>query len=111
MKDKKKIIFNAVFLILCFSLTLFYVFKGEDFKAVLRFIRRAGSAVWLVGILLVTAFILCESLIIYYLDEKSEAEAEADALLPVFFCGIFLQPRYADGVRRTTDAACLYGQG
>ena len=77
MKDKKKIIFNAVFLILCFSLTLFYVFKGEDFKAVLRFIRRA--------------------------------EAEADALLPVFFCGVFLQPRYADGVRRTADAACLYG--
>ena len=67
MKDKKKIIFNAVFLILCFSLTLFYVFKGEDFKTVLRFIRRAGGTVWLVGILLVTAFILCESLIICYL--------------------------------------------
>ena len=89
MKDKKKIIFNAVFLILCFSLTLFYVFKGEDFKTVLRFIRRAGGTVWLVGILLVTAFILCESLIICYLM-KNEAETEAVALLSVLLCGFFL---------------------
>lgn len=89
MKDKKKIIFNAVFLILCFSLTLFYVFKGEDFKAVLRFIRRAGGAVWLIGLLLVTAFILCESLIIYYLMKNLKQKPKLMHCCLYSFVGFF----------------------
>ena len=89
MKDKKKIIFNAVFLILCFSLTLFYVFKGEDFKAVLRFIRRAGGAVWLIGLLLVTAFILCESLIIYYLMKNLKQKPKLTHCCLYSFVGFF----------------------
>ncbi len=90
---------------------MFYVFKGEDFKAVLRFIRRAGGAVWLIGLLLVTAFILCESLIIYYLMKNLKQKPKLIAFAACILCGVFLQPRYADGVRRTADAACLYGQG
>ncbi len=89
MKDKKKIIFNAVFLILCFSLTLFYVFKGEDFKTVLRFIRRAGGTVWLVGILLVTAFILCESLIICYLMKNLKQKPKLSHCCLYSFVGFF----------------------
>ena len=90
MKDiRKKSFLTLFFLILCFSLTLFYVFKGEDFKAVLRFIRRAGGAVWLIGLLLVTAFILCESLIIYYLMKNLKQKPKLTHCCLYSFVGFF----------------------
>lgn len=67
MRNKRKIIFNIVFLVLCVGLTLYYVFRGQDFSQVYTYVVEAKGVEWLVGIGLVVCFILSESVIIYYL--------------------------------------------
>ena len=93
-KDKKKIIFNVIFLLLCFGLTLFYVFRGEDFGEVFRFIRHAKSAGWLLGVGLVVAFILGESIIIYYLPDDVLQNCER---ICVVACGTAMLAVLLDG--------------
>ncbi len=89
MKDKKKVIFNVIFLLLCFGLTLFYVFRGEDFGEVFRFIRHAKSAGWLLGVGLVVAFILGESIIIYYLLRNLKQQPKLGHCCLYSFVGFF----------------------
>lgn len=67
MQTKRKVIFNAVFLIVVFSLTMYGVFHGEDLGAMLEAIRRAEKLWLLPGVLLVVFFIWGESIIIWYM--------------------------------------------
>lgn len=67
MKKNKKVIFDAVFLISVFLLTLYGVFYGEDMEAMWTAIQKADIR-WLIpGILLVAFFIWGESVIIWYM--------------------------------------------
>lgn len=52
---------------ICFGLTLYYVFRGQDFDTLIGHIRRADAKYWIPGIILVVSFILSESIIIHYL--------------------------------------------
>ena len=67
MKSRKKIIFNGVFLIVVFVLTIYGVFHGEDLSSMMSAIHEADKK-WLVpGIGLVAFFIWGESIIIWYM--------------------------------------------
>ena len=67
MHTKKKVIWNAAFLIMVFGLTLYGVFHGEDLGAMADAIRGADM-LWLIsGIFLVVCFIWGESIIIWYM--------------------------------------------
>lgn len=67
MQTKKKVIFNAVFLLIVFILTLYGVFHGEDLGAMAEAIRNA-DVIWLLpGICFVVFFIWGESIIIWYM--------------------------------------------
>lgn len=67
MQKKKKTIFNIVFLLVVFCLTVYGVFHGEDLPAMIKAIKKA-NIVWLIpGILLVMFFIWGESIIIWYM--------------------------------------------
>lgn len=71
MKDRKKIIFNGVFLAVVFALTIYGVFHGEDLSSMMDAIHRADKR-WLVpGIALVAFFIWGESIIIWYMMRSS----------------------------------------
>ncbi len=63
----KKKIFNVLFVILCFVLTLYYVFHGEDLMSILAYMKKAKSVYWIVGIVFVVLFILSEAFVIHYL--------------------------------------------
>ncbi len=63
----KKKIFNVLFVILCFVLTLYYVFHGEDLTSIFAYMKKANSIYWLVGIVFVILFILSEAFVIHYL--------------------------------------------
>lgn len=64
---KKKIVWNTVFLITVFLLTIYGVFYGEDLGAMMDALRRADIK-WLIpGVALVTFFIWGESIIIWYM--------------------------------------------
>ena len=66
MKKNQKVIFNGVFLVVVFALTIYGVFHGEDLDAMMDAIRSADKR-WLIpGIGLVAFFIWGESIIIWY---------------------------------------------
>ena len=71
MKSRKKIIFNGVFLVVVFALTIYGVFHGEDLSSMMDAIHRADKR-WLIpGIALVAFFIWGESIIIWYMMRSS----------------------------------------
>lgn len=66
MKNKKTL-FNVLFLLLVFGLTLYYVFYGEDMNALANYIGESNVAFWIMGVASVVLFILGESIVIYYM--------------------------------------------
>ena len=83
MRDKKKAVFNILFLLLVFGLTVYGVFRGEDLESMMHSIRQAQWQ-WLVpGVALVLFFIWAESIIVWNPVEET-------VLLSVFFRWFFL---------------------
>lgn len=67
MKSKRKVVWNGIFLLLVFGLTIYGVFHGEDLSAMMAAIKNADIR-WLIpGIGLVVVFIWGESVIIWYM--------------------------------------------
>lgn len=67
MADKKKMIFNIVFLILVFAGTLYGVFHGEDLEKIVHIVKTVDP-LWLIpGVICVVIFIWGESIIIFYM--------------------------------------------
>lgn len=89
MKNKKKIAFNFIFLMLCVGLTVYFVMRGEDFEQVEEYIMAAKGGEWLVGIALVFAFILGESVILYYLMGTLKEKPKASHCCLYSFVGFF----------------------
>lgn len=65
MNSKKKWFFNVCFLLLVIGLTLFGLFRGSDRNTLLSLLHQANPIWWLVGLALVIAFILGESLVLH----------------------------------------------
>ena len=74
MRNKKKAIFNTIFLILIFSITVYMVFKGEDLGEIIHTVRQADPVYLLISVVCVVLFILGESVIIFYMLMLSELE-------------------------------------
>ena len=66
MKIKKRI-FNLLFLLLVFGLTIWTVFRGEDFGRLLQHLSASNPIYILPSVLCVLLFIIGESVVIYYL--------------------------------------------
>lgn len=65
--SKRKSIFNIIFLLVVFIITIYSVLKGEDIEKLLEIMKGANPLWLLLGVLAVVVFIWCESIIIYYL--------------------------------------------
>lgn len=63
----KKKVFNVVFLLLVFGLTIYSVFEGEDIKEVVKTIMTVNPWYLILGVAGVIFFIAGESVIIHYL--------------------------------------------
>ena len=67
MENKKKTIFNVVFLLVVFAGTIYGVFHGEDLGEIAQIIKTVNP-LWLIpGVVCVVVFIWGESIIIYYM--------------------------------------------
>ena len=64
---KNKNLFNAVFLIVVFSLTMWSVLRGEDLGALRTYLNMANPVYIAAGIVCVVLFILGESVVIRYM--------------------------------------------
>ena len=54
-------------MLLCIGVSVYFVFSGQDSAAVFSYIMESSQAFWFIGFILVIAFIICESVIIFYL--------------------------------------------
>lgn len=66
MGNKKKNIFNALFLVAVFAITIWAIFRGEDMSLILSYMKTARPLYLILGILCVVTFILGEAIIIFY---------------------------------------------
>ena len=67
MENKKKFVFNIVFLILVFGGTLYGVFHGEDLGKIADILKTVNPVWILAAVICVVIFIWGESIIIYYM--------------------------------------------
>ena len=81
MRNKKKAIFNTIFLILIFSITVYMVFKGEDLGEIIHTVRQADPVYLLISVVCVVLFILGESVIIFYMMRTLGAKVKICILL------------------------------
>ena len=63
----KKAVWNVLFLVVVFGLTVYGVFHGEDLGAMAKAIKEANIRWLLPGVALVVFFIWGESIIIWYM--------------------------------------------
>ena len=89
MKNKKNL-FNILFLLLVFGLTMHYVFHGEDLNALGSYLSQADIRYWLAGVVLVVIFILSESVIIYYMMRSVGQNVILTHCFLYSFVGFFL---------------------
>ena len=67
MENKKKMIFNVLFLFLVFAATIYGVFHGEDLSEIAEILKTVNLYWLLPGVACVIIFIWGESLIIFYM--------------------------------------------
>ena len=106
--SKKKTVFNLLFLVIVFGLTMYLVFRGKDIGDIISTAREADGKYLLLSIVCVVLFILGESVIIFYMMKTLGASVK---MRTVFLCGLFLQLYYAVCLRRTAYADLLYEKG
>ena len=70
MENKKKTIFNVIFLLVVFTGTMYGVFHGEDIGEIVKILEQV-NVLWLIpGVICVVVFIWGESIIIYYMKKE-----------------------------------------
>lgn len=67
MRNKKTLIWEVLFLVIVFGITLYAVFRGEDLGQTLQIIKQVDTVYLIPAVLCVVFFVWGESIIIYYL--------------------------------------------
>ena len=87
--NKKKNIWNVVFLILIFALTLYFIFKGEDMGKIYFYIRNTKIEYWIYAMICVILFIESEAVIIYYMMRTLKQQVRLTHCFLYSFVGFF----------------------
>lgn len=111
MRNKKKAIFNTIFLILIFSITVYMVFKGEDLGEIIHTVRQADPVYLLISVVCVVLFILGESVIIFYMMRTLGAKVKMGHCALYSFVGFFFQLYHTVCIRRAANADLFYEKG
>ena len=88
-KPENKTIFNVLFLIIVFALTIWSVFSGVDLGQLADFLAKADPIYTIPSILCVIAFILGESVIIHYLLQTLGTKIQFSHCCLYSFIGFF----------------------
>ena len=87
--NKKKKVFNLLFLLLVFGLTIWTVFHGEDFGRLLQHLSASNPIYIIPSVLCVLLFIIGESVVIYYLMRTLENRISFSHCCLYSFIGFF----------------------
>ena len=80
-ENRKKAILNVIFLILVFSLTVYFVFRGEDIHEILQVIHSAKSSYLWLGIVCVALFIIGAVTGVYAASTEGPGSKHAPVLI------------------------------
>lgn len=89
MAKKSRNIFNALFLIIVFAATMYFVFYDEDLEKIAEYIKGADSRYWLPCILIVIVFIESEAVIIFYMLKSLGEDVRLSHCCLYSFVGFF----------------------
>lgn len=108
MENKKKTIFNVIFLLVVFAGTMYGVFHGEDIGEIVKILGQV-NVLWLIpGVICVVVFIWGESIIIYYMMRTLKIRLKKWTWFSVFIGWILLQLYHTFGIWRTAGTDLLY---
>lgn len=108
MENKKKTIFNVIFLLVVFAGTMYGVFHGEDIGEIVKILGQV-NVLWLIpGVICVVVFIWGESIIIYYMMRTLKIRLKKWTCFFVFIGWILLQLYHTFGIWRTAGTDLLY---
>ena len=96
MENKKKTIFNVIFLLVVFAGTMYGVFHGEDIGEIVKILEQV-NVLWLIP---------GDHYLLY--DADTENPAEKMDMFSVFIGWILLQLYYTFGIWRTAGTDLLY---
>lgn len=89
MMNKRKVILNTMFLIVVFSITLYYILYNQDISDLLETIKSTDIRYWMLAILCVIFFIASESVIIFYMMNSIKQKVNLIHCLLYSFVGFF----------------------
>lgn len=87
--SKKQTVFNLLFLVIVFGLTMYLVFRGKDIGDIIRTARDADGRYLLLSLVCVVFFILGESVIIFYMMKTLGASVKMTHCALYSFVGFF----------------------
>lgn len=107
MENKKKTIFNVIFLLVVFAGTMYGVFHGEDIGEIVKILGQV-NVLWLIpGVICVVGFYLGRIDHIYYMMRTLKPAEKMD-MFSVFIGWILLQLYHTFGIWRTAGTDLLY---
>lgn len=108
MENKKKTIFNVIFLLVVFAGTMYGVFHGEDIGEIVKILGQV-NVLWLIpGVICVVVFIWGESIIIYYMMRTLKIRLKKWTWVFCFHRLVLLQLYHTFGIWRTAGTDLLY---
>ena len=105
--SKKQTVFNLLFLVIVFGLTMYLVFRGKDIGDIIRTAREADGRYLLLSLVCVVFFILANRLSFLY-DENTWSSVKMTHCALYSFVGFFFQLYYSVCIRRTAHADLLH---
>ena len=108
--SKKQTVFNLLFLVVVFGLTMYLVFRGKDIGDIISTARGADARYLLLSIVRGAFYTGRIGDHLLY-DENPWHQCENGTLCTVFLCRIFLQLHHTVCLRRTAYADFLYEEG
>lgn len=89
LKKDKKTLFNMLFLLIVFLLTVYFVFRGEDLDEIIHTVKEADIRYLAVALVSVVIFILGESTIIFYMMRSLGEKVRMSHCALYSFVGFF----------------------
>ena len=87
--NRKRVVFNFLFLAAVFAATLYYVFHGEDLGQLVEYIQMSDARYWIIAVIFMLGYIIGESVIIFYLMKSMKENVVFGHCCLYSFIGFF----------------------
>ncbi len=89
MMNKRKLIFNTLFLLIVGVITYYYIFQGQDMAFIMEHIANADVRYWALAIICIVFFVGSEAMIIFYMMHSIRQKVRLTHCLLYSFVGFF----------------------